>query len=296
MSFRIENHKLVSDDHKIEYRTTKKKSGQFKPGNLKYLVLHFTAGASYSSSMYALADDPGTVGSAHLTIGRNGEIGQIGDFRDILWHAGKSSWKGLTNLNSYSIGIEVDCPGEVSFLKTENDINYYKAYFYKPGSKNGLYNDKDDVIVKAKHAITGGGQYWVQYTPIQIDLVEKIGKLLMDVYNLKEAVGHDQIAPNRKTDPGPCCPKSVFDYLNHGSDKISIAANISTTTVSPPSKPWMTVKGTDGRLNIRDNPNGEIIGTVDEGKVVANLGTNGDWMKIRNDAGVIGWSASRYLK
>lgn len=51
--------------------------------------------------------------SCHYCIDTNGDLYQIGDDNDILWHAGVSSWNGRSkwdSLNSFSIGIEVIGP------------------------------------------------------------------------------------------------------------------------------------------------------------------------------------------
>lgn len=107
MGFSIDkNNKLVSDINKIEYIKTSKKSGRIIP---KYLVIHYTAGGGYDSSLKTLTSSD-VKASAHLVIGRKGEIAQIEDFATNLWHAGESSWDGIRFLNQCSIGIEVDCP------------------------------------------------------------------------------------------------------------------------------------------------------------------------------------------
>ncbi len=43
--------------------------------------------------------------SYHYIIGVNGKVEKIIDDENIAWHAGKSTWKGETNLNPVSIGI-----------------------------------------------------------------------------------------------------------------------------------------------------------------------------------------------
>ncbi len=48
--------------------------------------------------------------SCHFVVDTNGDIYQIGELTDILWHAGQSSWQGRGDLNRYSVGIEVIWP------------------------------------------------------------------------------------------------------------------------------------------------------------------------------------------
>ena len=49
--------------------------------------------------------------SAHYLIWEDGSIDQLVAERDRAWHAGKASWKGESDLNSASIGIEIVNPG-----------------------------------------------------------------------------------------------------------------------------------------------------------------------------------------
>ena len=48
--------------------------------------------------------------SCHFVIDVNGDAYKIGDPKDILWHAGESSWWKLKDLNKYSVGIEIIGP------------------------------------------------------------------------------------------------------------------------------------------------------------------------------------------
>lgn len=50
----------------------------------------------------------GTEVSAHFYIRRNGELWQFVDCDDRAWHAGASSWRGRSNCNDDSIGIELE--------------------------------------------------------------------------------------------------------------------------------------------------------------------------------------------
>lgn len=48
--------------------------------------------------------------SCHYCVDTNGDVYKIGNDTDILWHAGVSSWGNKTDMNKYSIGIEVIGP------------------------------------------------------------------------------------------------------------------------------------------------------------------------------------------
>lgn len=53
--------------------------------------------------------------SAHVLIGRNGEMTQYVPFNLRAWHAGKSSYDGRSNCNDYSIGIELEGTDDSAF-------------------------------------------------------------------------------------------------------------------------------------------------------------------------------------
>lgn len=92
--------------------------------------------------------------SAHYLIGRDGTIYRLVKDKDIAWHAGVSKMPdGRTNINDFSIGIEVVNTKEGKFSKEE-----YEAL-------NSLIKD------------------------------------LKEKYGIKYVLGHDDIAPTRKTDP-----------------------------------------------------------------------------------------------
>jgi len=59
--------------------------------------------------------DPGAQVSAHYLIGRDGALWQMVDERARAWHAGEGSWMGQGDINSRSIGVELDNDGIVPF-------------------------------------------------------------------------------------------------------------------------------------------------------------------------------------
>ena len=105
----IENHLLKGT---FAGRSAKQLHCNKKSGLLEYpdmIVLHYTAGGNAMSSAHYLARAD-TDASAHLVIARDGGIIQLLPFDTIAWHAGQSEYAGRTNLNRYSIGIEMDMP------------------------------------------------------------------------------------------------------------------------------------------------------------------------------------------
>lgn len=201
----IKKHLLYDADGKqVRFMDTPNKSGVIKP---KYLIMHYTAGASAESSAYHMAN-PSTNVSAHIVIGRNGSMIQMVPFNLKAWHAGKSRWLNLQGLNSHSIGIELD---NVGILKKVG--NQYKTSWNKPIPHNEVVEDEH----KHRPGVIRG---WQSYTKEQLDSALELTMLLREQYKLIDVLGHDDIAPARKIDPGPAFPMDRFKcvFQNNGQN------------------------------------------------------------------------------
>jgi N-acetylmuramoyl-L-alanine amidase len=133
---------------------------------VQYIVLHYTS-ANLPRSLALLT---GTEVSAHYLIDASPPtVYQLVDESRRAWHAGISEWQGRTWLNGISIGIEMVNPGFVD---------------------------------------TPTGRYWQPYTQAQIDALIPLLKDIMQRHQLPvgSIVGHSDIAPQRKSDPGPLFP------------------------------------------------------------------------------------------
>ena len=74
------------------------------------IVLHYTGMASGEDALRRLTDAAAKV-SSHYLIYEDGRIDQLVPEARRAWHAGRSSWQGVTDINSCSIGIEIVNPG-----------------------------------------------------------------------------------------------------------------------------------------------------------------------------------------
>ena len=101
--------------------------------------------------------------SAHLLLKRDGSLLQFVPFGRRAWHAGRSSFRGRSCCNDFSIGIE---------LEGEDEVPYADAQYVELA-----------LVIRALIAA---------YPTLDTRLI----------------AGHCDIAPNRKTDPGP-----AFDWL-----------------------------------------------------------------------------------
>lgn len=77
---------------------------------LDMLVLHYTGLPTFQESLARLCDPSGDV-SAHYLISEEGEVHALVPEDRRAWHAGVSYWRGDTDINSRSIGIELQNPG-----------------------------------------------------------------------------------------------------------------------------------------------------------------------------------------
>ncbi len=101
--------------------------------------------------------DPATEVSAHYLIGRDGTTWQMVDEADRAWHAGQGSWAGQDDINSRSIGIELDNTGDHPFAAP------------------------------------------------QFDALEAVLADILQRWSIppRGVIGHADMAPDRKNDPGP---------------------------------------------------------------------------------------------
>ena len=124
------------------------------------IVLHYTAMNTAQAAEDRLCDPDFEV-SAHYLIGRDGQITQLVDERARAWHAGAGRWGSVTDVNSRSIGIELDNDGQSEFAESQ--------------------------MVALMALMPGIMRRW-RIRPWRV-------------------IGHSDMAPGRKIDPGP-----MFDW------------------------------------------------------------------------------------
>jgi N-acetylmuramoyl-L-alanine amidase len=189
----IRNHLLFLDPlRQAHFSSTKNFGKVIKP---LYLVVHYTA-ATTASGAIEWFKNPESNASAHLVIDRDGTITQMVPFNRRAWHAGESKWGELSDVNSYSIGIEIVNAGK---LRKRTDGTWLTW------SKHSV---PDDEVTLATHKNEQQETGWHEYTERQIQVTLEVGKLLASKYELVDVLGHDDVAPTRKVDPGPLFPMS----------------------------------------------------------------------------------------
>jgi N-acetylmuramoyl-L-alanine amidase len=137
----------------------------------RFLVLHYTVG-DRASSLKTLTEQQV---SAHYLVTDDPKptIYNLVDETNAAWHAGNSSWKNFTQLNNSSIGIEIVNPGW-----------------------------KD----------TPNGRVYAPFPQSQIDAIIPLVRDIVTRHHIapENVLGHSDIAPLRKQDPGPMFPWKQF--------------------------------------------------------------------------------------
>lgn len=246
-------------------------SGEFERGNLDTVIMHYTAGP-YKTSLRTLIN-PKVRASAHIIIDRDGSITQLIPFNLIAWHAGKSFYKGRSGFNKYSLGIEIVNSG---FLTKSG--NYYRAWYGES------FNPSE--VIEAIHRNQSKPRYWHIYTPEQINSAYELVQLFRDKYGIKNILGHEEIAPKRKTDPGPAFPLDKFRERLLGSHRDQDGAEELPETG----------RITAGTLNIRSKPatSGSLVAKpLSRGTKVNILQEHNGWYKISTQ--VTGWVYGKYV-
>lgn len=95
-------------------------SPNYGPRQPMLIVLHATEQESVGASLLTLRTrNAGGRVSAHYLIGRDGTIFQLVADEHRAWHAGAGRWGTITDVNSASIGIELDNNGEAAFPEAQ---------------------------------------------------------------------------------------------------------------------------------------------------------------------------------
>lgn len=274
MALHIQDHILGGDG--VSQQTSPNTGGRFAAGQADTLVMHFTAGSSLQSSVNHLCK-PAAGASAHLVVGRNGDIVQLVPFDTIAWHAGKSSWKGRSGLNKCAIGIELDNAGQLN----ANGQGQFLSWFGKAFSGEQVFS--------GVHRNQQQPSYWQAYTEVQIARTFELVELLCSHYGIAEVVGHEEISPGRKVDPGPAFPL----------DKLRQWLSVERAEEAPDdSEPPSQVKVVQaGRLNIRSGPGSEfnpVAEPLKQGDPVKVLEYRNGWHQV--EFSIRGWISSQYIK
>lgn len=201
---KIENHKLIGADGKpVKYAESPNRGGKLP--TVRYLVMHYTAGVSHTSTVSWFLNRLAKA-SAHVVIGRGGEVVQVVPFNTIAWHAGPSTWvdrengEAVDSLNKCSLSIEL-----VNVGRLERNLASGRWMSRRPLRE---FEDADVVTAIHKHETAPCG--WLRYTESQLQAAREVATALVRAYGLRDVIGHEDVCPKRKFDPGPAFPMEAF--------------------------------------------------------------------------------------
>ena len=157
-----------------------------KEERIKFIILHYTA----LDNVGSIRELTGGVSAHFLVLDEDdNKIYNLVPLEQRAWHAGASAFRGRTNINDTSVGIEIVSDGIAREYRP--DPNPYHPY-----------------------------DHYVDYKPIQIEKTAQIIKYVAEKYNVpaRNIVAHSDIAPSRKKDPGAKFPwKELYDKYNIGA-------------------------------------------------------------------------------
>ena len=167
---------------------------------VQYIILHYTS-TDLPRSLRLLTEEE--VSSHYLIGDAPPTVYRLVDENRRAWHAGDSQWQGRTWLNGTSIGIEL--------------VN--QGYYEGPA-----------------------GRYWQPYAPAQIEALVELLEDIMQRHQLAPGsiLGHSDVAPQRKVDPGPLFPwKRLADAgLLPWPDAHAVAQQQALFSKSLPTVAW----------------------------------------------------------
>lgn len=162
---------------------------------IDHLVIHFT-GESYAESMRLLTQRTQIPVSAHYLVPapddptyprRRLQVHRLVDEAQRAWHAGRSYWAGSTSLNARSIGIEIVNTSRCTNIDPELEPD-------TPANQRCEFHE---------------------FAPEQIELVVALARDILERnpnIDPEDVVGHGDIAPDRRIDPGPTFPwRTLYD-------------------------------------------------------------------------------------
>jgi N-acetylmuramoyl-L-alanine amidase len=209
----VRNHLLLTTDDRTYQFIPAATSGYntknvMKEEEINFIVMHFTTGTRIESTINTFTNSDNAV-SAHLVIGRDGEVIQMVPFNRSASHCGGGYWEGKS-VYEHSIGIELDNAGYKLTLRADGDYN------------NRDYLVKSDDVIKKPDWKSKKLLPWQKFPQIQLDIMESILIALKIAYPaISELLEHERISLLTRSDPGPEFEMAKFRKSVLNQDKLN---------------------------------------------------------------------------
>ena len=187
-------------------------------GPVDMLILHYTGLPTANQAIERLRDPApreGSPVSAHYLVDEDGNILRLVTERQRAWHAGVSYWRGLTDLNARSIGVEIVNPG--------HEFGYREFPVLQLAAVCDLC-----LSILSRHPIPA-----------------------------RNVVGHSDVAPERKSDPG-----ELFDWQELARNGVGLwpegAPDLGTGGAVRDAESLRDVRLALGEIGYRVTPEGSL--------------------------------------
>ncbi len=180
--------------------------GIYADGYPQGAVVHFTAGRR--NGLASALNYQVEQGHLYFVIDEDGNIGQNFSLDSWGYHAGTSSYPSLSgSVSNDLVGIEVQCSGKL----TKQGSNYRTWY------RTTVSESEVRAIPNKKDNQERG--YYEKYTEAQeialTALILWLHKNNPRVFSLDLVVGHDEVSPGRKNDPGGSLSMTMPEYRDY---------------------------------------------------------------------------------
>lgn len=196
-----------------------KTKGKYEKGYPRGAVVHFTAGGNDPQGTLSWGRE---MGYCYFVIDRQGIVYQSFPLNEWGQHAGESRWMGVSSLSRHFVGIEVIAAGQLKKVpdKFSDEEAKYAAWFHYVSGTNTIRKNAelfkyDEVRFSSRDMNIQPGIYHKFSDKQEESLMELLLWLKRNnpnVFKLEDVVGHDEIAPLRKNDPGAALSMNMHKY------------------------------------------------------------------------------------
>lgn len=190
-----------------------KGAGKYRKGYPEGAIVHWISGWSRDGDKGVSANGHAInalkygakQGYGYMTLSEIGTFFQAQPFSDWDYHAGSSSHPKLgSSVSQYLVGIEVCCAGRLEKVGPGR----YKSWF-------GAEFNESEVRYSPKRGNIAEG-YYHKYSEAQeralIEFLLWMKRNNPEVFNFDLVLGHDEVAPSRKTDPGASLSMTMSEF------------------------------------------------------------------------------------